>query len=139
MRKALSILLLAFFGLPIVSPLLALTPRSERDLPACCRRNGKHHCMMSMAEREKLTDSKETRVAAPDEKCPYAPSIAAFCIHVSPFFPAAGKDRFVPPSSHPLGMAQTESKLRISQVRSRQKRGPPTPDSLLSTSIVVCV
>jgi hypothetical protein len=38
--------------------------------------------------------------------------------------------QFVEPMSHPTGMAQTESKLRISQSRSRQKRGPPVTSSL---------
>lgn len=29
----------------------ALRPKSENDLPACGRRNGKHHCAMSVTER----------------------------------------------------------------------------------------
>jgi hypothetical protein len=124
-RKALSILLLAFFGLPIFSPLLALTPQAETNLPACCRREGKHHCIMTTVERATPTDAKETTASAPLERCPYAPFIVTSGTHVSPFLPAAQEDRFVPPSSHPSGVAQSESRLRISQIRSRQKRGPP--------------
>ena len=124
MRKALSILLLAFFGLPIFSPLLALTPRSEKDLPACCRRNGKHHCMMSMAERS-LRASHDPQFQAPAEKCPYCPTAIAV-VHGNTFVPPTAQAIFASLIAHPAVAAQTESKLRISRDRSRQKRGPPT-------------
>lgn len=50
-RRCISMLLLLLFGLPFVSSLVAasgLTP--DAGVPACCRRNGVHHCTMSMAE-----------------------------------------------------------------------------------------
>ena len=42
MRRALASLLLAVIGLPLITPLLLADLRPE--LPACCRRDGKHHC-----------------------------------------------------------------------------------------------
>lgn len=46
MRRAFSILLMLFLGL---GPLTALLPASdEARLPACCRRNGAHHCDMAL-------------------------------------------------------------------------------------------
>jgi hypothetical protein len=44
MRRILAITLLIAFGSPLVLPLLASTPDLQRNLPACCRRNGTHHC-----------------------------------------------------------------------------------------------
>ena len=46
MRRGFSIFLVLFFGF---GPLSAMMPGSEdASLPACCRRNGAHHCAMSM-------------------------------------------------------------------------------------------
>lgn len=42
------VLLLVAFSLSLISPLLlAATPK---ELPACCRRDGKHHCAKQMAQ-----------------------------------------------------------------------------------------
>jgi len=46
MRRLLSLVLLAAFGLPAVAPALALGQDTEASLPACCRRHGVHHCTM---------------------------------------------------------------------------------------------
>ncbi|MGH9596895.1 MAG: hypothetical protein ACRD3K_08875, partial [Edaphobacter sp.] len=70
MRRLLSIALLAVFGLPFVSPLFALTATSDANLPVCCRRNGRHHCMMSAEERATLSPDTQA-FNAPPERCPY--------------------------------------------------------------------
>ncbi len=58
LRKFIVITLLAIFGLPFGASLFALTPKSEPNLPACCRRGGEHHCNLGVAERaESLTDT----------------------------------------------------------------------------------
>jgi hypothetical protein len=44
MRRALSVLLLAIFSLPLFAQALALN--SAPNLPACCRRAGVHRCTM---------------------------------------------------------------------------------------------
>jgi hypothetical protein len=44
MRRVLASLLLVLIGLSLVSPVLASAAKS--DVPACCLRNGKHHCEM---------------------------------------------------------------------------------------------
>ena len=49
MRRILAITLLIAFGSPLVLPILASTPDLQRNLPACCRRNGAHHCNGLMA------------------------------------------------------------------------------------------
>jgi hypothetical protein len=123
LRRLLSIVLVAMFGLPFVSPLLALTAKSESNLPACCRRNGQHHCMMSIGERAPFAQHAP-QFQAPVEKCPYCPAAVAL-VHGDTFVPPMGKAIFAGLMTHPAVAAQAESKLRISLSRSRQKRGPP--------------
>lgn len=123
LRRLLSIFLVAMFGLPLVSPLLALTAKSESNLPACCRKNGQHHCMMSVGDRALLAKHAPL-FRAPVEKCPYCPAAVAM-VHGDTFVPPVGKAIFAGLMAHPAVAAQAESKLRISLSRSRQKRGPP--------------
>jgi hypothetical protein len=129
LRKLLAITLLALFGLPLVQPLFALTARSEANLPACCRRNGKHDCMMSMAERSQLA-SRDPEFRTPAEKCPYCPAATVAVVHGNTFLPPARQAIYAGLIAHPAVAVQTESKLRISRNRSRQKRGPPASLSL---------
>jgi hypothetical protein len=124
LRKIIAIALLVLFGLPFASSLLALTPKSEANLPACCRRNGKHHCMMAMAERTKPASDKPEFGALP-EKCPYSPVALLGTTHPTAFTLPTGQMVYAELVSHPCGTAQTESKLRISRDRARGKRGPP--------------
>jgi hypothetical protein len=128
LRRFLSILLLAVFGLPFVSPLLAMTAKSESNLPACCRKSGKHHCATSLGERTQLAD-KAPVFGAPVERCPHCPAAIAI-IHGDIFGPPSAQAIFAGLIAHPAVSAQIESKLRISRNRSRQKRGPPATLSL---------
>jgi hypothetical protein len=123
LRKFLSITLLALFGLPFCSPFFAISAKGESSLPACCRRNGKHHCMLTRASGEDAAGAG-SMLQAPLEKCPYYPaSPAAF--HQSQFGIAPSQIIFAELLSHPAVHAQLESRQRISRSRSRQKRGPP--------------
>jgi hypothetical protein len=124
LRKFIAILLLAAFGLPFTQSLFALTPKSDANLPACCRRNGTHHCMMSMAERREMASDKP-RFTSPVEKCPYCPAALTFGHQTNPFSIATSQSVFVGSVGQSSVIAQTESKRRISRDRSRQKRGPP--------------
>jgi hypothetical protein len=45
MRRALASFFVFVIGLPLITPLVLADPRS--GLPACCRRDGKHHCAMT--------------------------------------------------------------------------------------------
>jgi hypothetical protein len=123
LRKLFSILLLAVFALPLVSPLFALGTAAEAGMQACCRRNGKHHCIMSKAEREKASP-RDLQISGPTEKCPYCPQAIAN-VHLSLLANLSRVKDMAPLTGHPAGIAQTESRRRSSQDRSRQKRGPP--------------
>lgn len=128
MRRLLSIALLLLIGFPLISPLLAQGNTSDSRLPACCRRNGKHHCMMGQLERASAASGK-IEVGAPPEKCPYCPSSVATAAQ-SPLALAATVRVFGTLDTLPAVVAQTESKWRIARERSRQKRGPPNPSLL---------
>ena len=129
LRRLFSILLLAVFGLPVASPLFALSTMDATRLPACCRRAGKHHCMENMADRgNSIQDG--TQFSTPAEKCPYYPS-ALVPAHSELLALPVADAVYASLVSHPVGVAQTESMWRISRDRSRQKRGPPTLSSLV--------
>ena len=131
MRRALSILLVVVFWAPAFVPLFGAAASGDASVPACCRRHGQHHCLMSDSERSAL---QATGVAAPQFRAP-----APKCPYQRQALRAVQQGQLVVPMSqvvsaalvsHPIGLAQTQSKWRVSRERARQKRGPPA--SLLS-------
>jgi hypothetical protein len=63
------------------------------------------------------------------EKCPYCPRAIAV-VHDKTFPVPTARAVYAELIAHPAVAAQTESKLRISLGRARQKRGPPASFSL---------
>lgn len=128
MRRFISISLLFFFLAPIASPLFAANP-DEVTLPACCRRDGKHHCMRAPAMRfpsiQTTGRAPALRPANLREKCPYAPFLTQAPAHLIFTHGEPEAAIYAGILSHPACHAQTEARLRISFDRSRQKRGPP--------------
>jgi hypothetical protein len=124
LRKLLSILLLAFLGLPLASPLFAMGTDADAGVPACCRRDGKHRCHLEV-KRNAQSPEEGLKLSALPERCPYSPSMVANG-HTNPVAGVASASIFASVVSHPTGQAQAESKRRISRGSSRQKRGPPT-------------
>jgi hypothetical protein len=136
MRRILSILLLLVLGFGPDTPATALASGlisgmasgwsgkvDESSLPACCRRNGKHHCAMIQMMED---DPGTTQASAPSEKCPFFPHTWQ-ATQVENHFIAPGVAGVVHVAlqSQPACHAQIEAQLRISFDRSRQKRGPP--------------
>ena len=73
MRRSFSILLIAIFSL---GPLAARSSASEdASLPACCRRNGEHHCAqaMQMAAATILAAPGGRPIWSKPRHCPYFP------------------------------------------------------------------
>lgn len=114
----LAISLLMLFGLPFVLPLFGASA-VEATLPACCRRNGKHHCMMYMAW------SQDRAFRTIREKCPYSIAPPAVLV-VRSFAPSTAASVFAGITRHPAAIPQVEAQLRVSFDRARQKRGPPS-------------
>jgi hypothetical protein len=134
LRKVIAIFLLAVFSLPFAAPLLALTPTSEANLPACCRRSGRHHCMMSMADRSEMTDSAPGFSAQP-ERCPYCPAALNGLHHEHGLDVSSGQQIFAGLTSSAGAVLQTQCWLRISRDRTRHKRGPPSQSAMFSNHI----
>jgi hypothetical protein len=137
MRRLLSILLLAFFGLgPAVSAIPAAALGSgwtgkvdESRLPACCRRNGKHHCAMgaAMAAAAQVAGG-ETSLSANDA-CPFAPqSIAATAPTVAAVLFAAADPALL--ASELCVLLAAVSFAALASRRTQPMRGPPTLGAL---------
>jgi hypothetical protein len=123
MRRLLSICLFAAVLLPSLAPLLSMGAAAETTLPACCRRDGKHHCMGNMAVA--AAADGQTRVQAPREICPYQQR-ALVVAHQQLSVAAVPVETAAIRLRQPSTPAQAECLRRISFDRSRQKRGPPT-------------
>lgn len=118
--RAISILLLLIFSSMLMEPLFASDP--ETNLPPCCRRHGKHHCMMQMMQR---SDGRPGFTAL-HGKCPCFPkgTVAALSWLFEPqscrVLQAAAMTTY-------LIAPQTESAFAPRFFDSHPKRGPPSP------------
>ena len=124
MRRWLSIFLILFFGL---GPLAAALPAGDDSgLPACCRRNGAHHCAMSMRMRAQMAEAASSSAPAftAPATCPHFPGYIAATTSTIHALTAS-------PVSLPVLLAQAHSPAagraaaRLSQIRTRAGRGPP--------------
>jgi hypothetical protein len=122
-RRILSITLLLLVSLPLISPLLALAAGPGANLPACCRRNGAHHCMLKMQAAETLGSG--VRLSAIPQRCPAYPAVVTPVKHGDLSFDAISLI-FAEIVSHPSVKSQTQARARVALDRSRQKRGPPS-------------
>jgi hypothetical protein len=120
-RRVLAISLLLLFSLPLISPLFALAANPGDKLPACCRRNGVHHCAIRMLRGEQ---SQGEQFTARQEKCPAYPR-AVSPVQRNDLSPQSSAQLFAGIVVHPAGKAQAEARARIAFYRSRQERGPP--------------
>lgn len=123
-RRLLSILLLAVFCLPLLAPLVARAQGAEDGVPACCRKSGRHHCMLTVDERGKVVNGNRI-VRAPMTCCPMATLAVAPMPRGARMLPSAADVLYASLATQPLGTVQTECKRLISEERCRQKRGPP--------------
>jgi hypothetical protein len=118
MRSTLAVAIAVLISLPLLAPFFALG--SSAAVPACCRRNGQHHCMGGTMQMP--GSDQGASIIAP--RCPRFP-IASMIPQVPGFVAGnegqVGVNLFVRPTALP----QTEAGYRIAFARSRQKRGPP--------------
>jgi hypothetical protein len=121
MRRIVAVLMLVVFGSFLSAPLLAASSDPQSSLPACCRRDGQHHCMMGMMQSQ-----TGSTLASVGSHCPFFPQ-PGVAIDVQPHAiePAPAGVFYAALQSHPAVHAQTEAQGRISLDRSHQKRGPP--------------
>jgi hypothetical protein len=118
MKRMLATLLVLVFSLPLAAPaFVSIASRSE--LPACCRRNGAHHCAMGS-----MSAAAPAHYRTVSSNCPWWPAG-----HVRLMMPHAVGTRSAAVVGHVAHSAarvrEAEAGYRISCERTRQKRGPP--------------
>jgi hypothetical protein len=115
-RRIIPILLVAIFSFALIAPAV-FAADAESNLPACCRRDGAHHCAMNAS-------SAGTSLLTP--RCPAFP--ASKNGPITQTVSAASVARVLHGGlvSHSTSRPQTDALLQISYNRAGQKRGPPT-------------
>ena len=122
-RRLISLVLLAVFSLPLILPALALGQDPENNLPACCRRNGAHHCRMSAQEMQALLDGHQ--FATVHSKCPLYPAAPVTLHRQDLSFDSAKPALPETPDSLAQKTAQIAAWARAAEAGARHKRGPP--------------
>lgn len=112
-------MLMLVFSFPLIAPLFTSGP-DDADLPACCRRNGKHHCAMAG-----MMVQAESRYVTVSERCPYSPFAHVALMLPHYFVPDTRPPSSISGSGPSTPVRAAEAGYRISADRSRQKRGPP--------------
>lgn len=119
MRRAFATLLVLVFSVPLIAPTFASAP-DDSQLPACCRRGGKHHCAMNME-----VGSIPSSAHVVSEKCPYSPFAPTHLLLPHSCALAAGVDLAGLAFGPAARIRSAEAGYRISGDRTRHKRGPP--------------
>jgi len=121
LRHLSAILLLIVFSLSPIAPLLGAD--DDSNLPACCRRAGKHHC--SMTRHSGANDSVEGAAWNNNGRCPSYPGFAlgTFPI-VAGIAPAAASAAVL--AARRASCRSFELRVLSSlRFRANSKRGPP--------------
>jgi hypothetical protein len=123
MRRGFSILLILFFGFGPLSAALGGT--EDASLPACCRRNGAHHCAMSMETTAEAVQRGSTPIVSAPLTCPYYPgSVAAITGSIQALVAAAIS---IPALAARSYRAAAVTLAAVSQPnRTHAGRGPPS-------------
>ena len=120
MRRVPALLLVAVFSFLLIGP--AVWMNADSNLPACCRRGGKHHCAMMDADG---APSPSPAVKAPVTRCPLFPKGGVALPYAGAALLSGGQ-----PVGQSMGgqMALPVGALgehRLSLDRSHLTRGPP--------------
>ena len=123
MRRALSIFLILSFWL---GPVVAILPAGDESrLPPCCRRHGAHHCALSIRMRAQIAtdDAGKPTFKAPST-CPLFPGYSNVPTAPNPALAAETALPLLLPQAH--SPAAGRAAARLSQIRTRASRGPPS-------------
>jgi hypothetical protein len=123
MRRAPSVLLVFVFSFSLIAP--ALPVDADSGLPACCRRDGAHHC--AMVEMDQAADARVS-VTALKTKCPWFPK-SGLVLPQGGWALAASVRTRVFWAASPAPEAPSQTAARGTALRVSHLRGPP---SLLS-------
>jgi hypothetical protein len=118
LRRASAILLLVLFSFSLLSP--AFGSGAAANLPACCRRDGKHHCAISPSEDA----AKSGAHVLTNGKCPLYPRGFLRCSE-SNAIELADAALIGPGAAFRLPSHVVHAGFHSSPFRSHRKRGPP--------------
>lgn len=118
MRRTSAMLLVALFSFSLIGPAV-FAPNRDSKLPACCRRNGKHHCATMATE-------SSSGPAVQAARCPLLPTVEGVPANRTVALASIYLGGFEPFVSRKASAPRTESLCHSSYSRAGQKRGPPT-------------
>jgi hypothetical protein len=118
MRRVFSSLLVALFSFSLIAPAV-VTSNTSAKLPACCLRDGKHHC--GLASHAQVPAGPSVAAA----RCPLFPVASAVPASQAAGLP--GISRVIPSGllRYRVSLSRVEGLSRISYSQAGQKRGPP--------------
>jgi len=119
MRRGASILLLVIF---LLGPLAAALGDDDANLPACCRRNGAHHCSMARLRAAILASGQP--IATAPSTCPSYPGDNALTTAPLHGLVSASAAEFALCTA-PHAPAGARAAARAAAVRTRSSRAPP--------------
>ena len=119
MQRTIAMLLATFFSLLLMLPLFV--PAQASIVPECCRKSGKHQCVMHANLAEHAAGSGISSVGA---RCPYNVH-GMFSSNGHAGTPILTASVCVGLIAQLTDAAEAAAGYRISRHRSDQKRGPP--------------
>jgi hypothetical protein len=124
MRRALSMLFVLLFGL---GPLAATFDGDDASLPACCRRNGAHHCVMTDAMLASMVQAAlSTPAFTPPTRCPQCPT-RGYATPSTTLALAHAPEAEMPEIPEFLAVVPSTSSASSIYLRTPALRGPPAP------------
>ena len=117
MHRSAAAALLAWVNFTLIFAAFSPAMAADSNLPACCRRAGKHACM--------LAQSPLSGPALQAARCPMYPRSGAVPAQARATGLATSASIIAAVTSHPAAGPQTEARYRMSYSRAGQKRGPP--------------
>ncbi len=118
-------LLSLFLILPMLSPFLVFSSETGMQTACCCKSDSECHCPYCKRHNHAKSQSSQPAFAAPGSKCPCCPAQLPSQLSIQ-FTPASVNPVAVDLRAHPSGLPQTEARQRLTNIRVRQKRGPPS-------------
>ena len=115
MRRGMALLLVALFSFSLIAPAVLASDAASK-VPACCRRDGKHHCTSANP-----SSGRSVRTA----KCATFPYPTVLQANQFAGFHLISNAAAIVFFSHPASISRAETQSRISYSQAGQKRGPP--------------
>jgi len=118
-RRVIATLLAALFSVSLMGPVLFASD-ADANLPACCRRAGKHHCAEAAGGQEAPSGPR-----LQSARCPIYPDASTAPTNRNVGLPAMAWVASAGIVSHPASCLHAETLCLISYSLAGQKRGPP--------------